>query len=375
MNHPPYRTMILLLTMVLLTASGYLFAGGHQEQENTPPSAAKETISIIDQTGREVSVPKEVRRIVTIPIPAASMLIAIDGGTERLVGMHPKSKSALEEGILKEFYPEALRINSEVVGDGFMPNVEAMLALNPDLIFQWGHLGVDVVEPLENAGLNVALLLYGSQENLEGWIHDFGLLLDKEEKAQKIIAWHHEVQEEIGSAVAEIPENEKPRVLYFLRWLSSKTVAAQGTYNDFYINLTGGINPAGELTQFPQVSEEQIIAWDPQIILLNGFESELTPQDIYGNPKLADVSAVRDHRVYKIPLGGYRWDPPNQESPLMWKWLAMLFHPERFGWDLRNEIKENYLWIYGKVPTEEQIDGILRKTMNSEAAGYDRFLQ
>lgn len=185
MNHPPYRTMILLLTMVLLTASGYLFAGGHQEQENTPPSAAKETISIIDQTGREVSVPKEVRRIVTIPIPAASMLIAIDGGTERLVGMHPKSKSALEEGILKEFYPEALRINSEVVGDGFMPNVEAMLALNPDLIFQWGHLGVDVVEPLENAGLNVALLLYGSQENLEGWIHDFGLLLDKEEKAQK----------------------------------------------------------------------------------------------------------------------------------------------------------------------------------------------
>lgn len=303
------------------------------------------------------------------------MLIAIDGGTERLVGMHPKSKSALEEGILKEFYPEALRINSEVVGDGFMPNVEAMLALNPDLIFQWGHLGVDVVEPLENAGLNVALLLYGSQENLEGWIHDFGLLLDKEEKAQKIIAWHHEVQEEIGSAVAEIPENEKPRVLYFLRWLSSKTVAAQGTYNDFYINLTGGINPAGELTQFPQVSEEQIIAWDPQIILLNGFESELTPQDIYGNPKLADVSAVRDHRVYKIPLGGYRWDPPNQESPLMWKWLAMLFHPERFGWDLRNEIKENYLWIYGKVPTEEQIDGILRKTMNSEAAGYDRFLQ
>lgn len=129
------------------------------------------------------------------------------------------------------------------------------------------------------------------------------------------------------------------------------------------------------MTQFPQVSEEQIIAWDPQIILLNGFESELTPQDIYGNPKLADVSAVRDHRVYKIPLGGYRWDPPNQESPLMWKWLAMLFHPERFGWDLRNEIKENYLWIYGKVPTEEQIDGILRKTMNSEAAGYDRFLQ
>ena len=285
--------------------------------------------------------------------------------------MHPRSKSALEEGILREFYPEALSIPSDVVGDGFMPNVETVLAADPDLVLQWGHLGVDVVQPLENAGLNTALLLYGTQEYLEGWIATFGAVLNREEKAQRIIDWHHQTRELIDERVATV--DERPRVLYFLRWLSSKTVAGSGTYNDYYINLAGGVNPAAELTRFPEVSEEQIIAWDPEVILLNGFEAELSPADVYANERLAEVSAVRNRRVYKVPLGGYRWDPPNQESPLMWKWLTTVFHPGVFDWDLRAEIGEAYEWIYGRVPTEEQIDGILRLEMNASAADYAVF--
>ncbi len=365
------RTAVVFVLMIMGAVLGVstVFAGGAGEME----SAAGSTITITDQTEREVTVPVPARRIITIPIPAASMMIAIDGGPERLVGMHSKSKSALEEGILREFYPEALAIRSDVVGDGFVPNVETILSMDPDLVLQWGHLGVDVVQPLENAGINTALLLYGTQEYLEGWISTFGTVLGREDKADRIINWHHETRDLIEQEVAEIPEREKPRVLYFLRWLSGKRVAGSGTYNDYYIGLAGGVNPAAELSRFSEVSEEQIIAWDPEVILLNGFESELSPEDVYANERLADVSAVRNRRVYKIPLGGYRWDPPNQESPLMWKWLTMVFHPDRFDWELRNEIAEAYQWIYGHVPTSDQVDGILRTGMNADASGYARF--
>jgi len=348
-----------------------VFSGG--SAEDAAPAERKQTLTFVDQTDREVRVEQPVERVVTIPIPAASMMIALDGGTERLVGMHPKSKTALEEGILKEFYPEAVEIRSEIVGEGFMPNPEVLLEADPDIIFQWGHLGTDVVRPLENAGLNVALLLYGTQEYLEGWIEMFGEVLGKPEKAERILKWHHSTLDMIEEKTAEIPAEEKPRVLYFLRFLSGKKVAGKGTYNDFYINLAGGSNPAKDMERFPEVSEEQIIAWDPEIILLNGFESDLKPHHVYQNPKLADVSAVKNHRVYKVPLGGYRWDPPNQESPLMWKWLTMVFHPDRFDWDLRSEIVSNYRWIYGKTPSEKQIDNILRLQMNFAAYGYERF--
>lgn len=363
--------VIMLLSLSMLVLASPLYAGG--QSEKTENTGQEEKLIFTDQTDREVRVTHPINRIVTIPIPAASMMIAMDGGPERLVGMHPMSKTALEEGILKEFYPEALEIRSDIVGEGFMPNPEALLEVDPDIIFQWGHLGMDVVSPLENAGLNVGLLLYGSQEYLEGWIATFGKVLGKQDKADRILAWHHSTRKTIAEQVEEIPEEEKPRVLYFLRYLSGKKVAGEGTYNDFYIKLAGGVNPAGDMNRFPDVSEEQIIAWDPEIILLNGFESDLMPQHVYENEKLADVSAVKNRRVYKIPLGGYRWDPPNQESPLMWKWLTMVFHPDHFDWELRSEIAENYGWIYGHTPTERQIDGILRMPMNSGSQGYKRF--
>ena len=86
--------------------------------------------------------------------------------------------------------------------------------------------------------------------------------------------------------------------------------------NNFYINLARGQNVASDMGMFVEVGVEQIIAWDPEVILLNGFEAKLSPHDVYNNELLADVSAVKNRRVYKMPLGGYRWDPPNQESPL-----------------------------------------------------------
>ena len=56
------------------------------------------------------------------------------------------------------------------------------------------------------------------------------------------------------------------------------------------------------------------------------------------DPVWQNVSAVRERRVYKVPLGGYRWDPPGQESPLMWHWLTDIAFPrERSG--LRGKVR------------------------------------
>ena len=126
---------------------------------------------------------------------------------------------------------------------------------------------------------------------------------------------------------------------------------------------------------FTEVGIEQIIAWDPEVILLNGFEAKLSPQDVYNNPLLADVSAVKNRRVYKMPLGGYRWDPPNQESPLTWLWLSMILHPEKFNWDMNARIKSNYQFMYGQDVSIDDIKNILRFDMNADAAHYDMFLK
>ena len=116
-------------------------------------------------------------------------------------------------------------------------------------------------------------------------------------------------------------------------------------------------------------SMEQILVWNPDIIYVGNFD-DLTPREILNNEiecqDWNSVSAVKNSRAYKVPLGGYRWDPPNQESPLMWKWLLHVHHPDLFDYDLRQDITNFYLKFYEYELSGEQIDKILHCDMNKE---------
>ncbi|MFP5072212.1 hypothetical protein ACLFMI_21430 [Pseudonocardia nantongensis] len=114
---------------------------------------------------------------------------------------------------------------------------------------------------------------------------------------------------------------------------------------------------------------EQVLAWDPDIILLGKFAPTL-PEDLYRDPAWAAVDAVRARRVYKVPLGGYRWDPPNQESPLMWEWLAGLVARGEVPRTLPASIRTQYAFPYGAEPSDAQIAAILQSTANRESVGY-----
>jgi len=337
------------------------------------PAHADE-ISFTDQFGREVSLPGPSERLATIPIPAASMAVAVNGSPDPLVGMHRLSQTAIVEGILGDFFPQTEDIPSDIVGDGFMPNVEALLSVDPDLVLQWGTRGPDIVQPLEAAGLTVATLRYGREEDAAEWIGMMGMVLGQEDRASMILDWRAEALAAMQARAAGIAAEDRPRTLYFLRYLSSYRVAGEGTYNDFWIELGGGDNVADDgFDGFNDVNAEQIIAWDPEVIFLNGFEEALSPEDVYSNPLFADLSAVQNRRVYKLPIGGYRWDPPNQESPLTWAWVGSLLHPDQSVGGLRDEIAARYDMLYGQTPDAGEIDGILRMDMNGGSAFYDQF--
>ncbi|MBO6625007.1 MAG: ABC transporter substrate-binding protein [Roseicyclus sp.] len=339
------------------------------------PTLADE-ITFTDQFGRDVSLPGPAERLATIPIPAASMAVAVTGTPEPIVAMHRLSQTAIVEGILGEIFPGLRDIPSDIVGEGFMPNVEALLTVDPDLVLQWGTRGPDIVQPLEAAGFTVATLQYGSEEDAAQWIAMLGTALGQEDRAAMILDWRFGALDTMQARAAGIAAEDRPRTLYFLRYLSSLRVAGEGTYNDFWIELGGGDNVADEGFQgFNDVNAEQIIAWDPEVIFLNGFEEALTPDDVYSNPLFADISAVTNRRVYKLPIGGYRWDPPNQESPLTWAWVASLLHPDRPVAGLRDDISARYEMLYGQAPDDQEIDAILRVDINGDSAAYEQFLR
>ncbi|MBY2987079.1 ABC transporter substrate-binding protein [Rhizobium leguminosarum] len=338
------------------------------------PAAFAEEIVFKDQGNHEVRLAKAAERVVSIVIPMASTVIALDGSTRKLIGMNPTAKSAVVEGILGKIFPEAKDIPSDVTAPNFVPNVEALTAANPDLVIQWGDRGADIVAPITNAGLTTMLILYGTEELTRDYMTMAAKAIGKPERIGELVEWRDRVQKDIAAKATAIPDDKKPNVLYLGRALSDISASGtKGNYNAWSIELAGGRNASAELNGTVSVNKEQIAAWNPDVIFLNAFEAKLNIDWVYNDPILSLTNAAKSKRVYKMPLGGYRWDPPSQESPLSWMWTANLLHPEIFKYDLRTEMKTAYKTLYNYDLADSDIDNILWLKEHGAAADYAQF--
>ena len=262
-------------------------------------------------------------------MPAASLLVAVDRSADHLAAMHNASWVAMRDGIMGTMFPQALDLPHDIATQDFTPNVESVRALNPDVVIQWSD--AQLIGPLENAGLKViGLKNTGKQEDVDAWIAMFAAMLGKPERATQIKARSdQELDGDQGSGGG--PRLRGPGILYFNRFTGGLKAAAAGTYNDFYIKLVGGTIPP------PARTRCRVRAWwgwtwnrswagirRSSCWAISTRPCRRTSTD----PVWQNVSAVRSRRVYKVPLGGYRWDPPGQESPLMWHWLRDIAFPQ-----------------------------------------------
>jgi iron complex transport system substrate-binding protein len=147
-------------------------------------------------------------------------------------------------------------------------------------------------------------------------------------------------------------------------------VAGGKTSVDADIRLAGGINPASHLNAYAPVGAEQVLAWAPDILLLGNFDRDLKPALFFDGALFDSIPAVKQKRVYLYPRGGFRWDPPSQETPLAWRWLFALFHPDAPSASLRAEIAESYRRLYAHTLDAAEIDTILKMTDNEDSLDY-----
>lgn len=336
-------------------------------------TACAAPIVLTDMLGNRVTLVKPVTKSVTLPMPAGSLFMSLDGGVQHLAGMHPDAKRLVSQSLLARIYPDALRVRADITQSGFMPNIETMLHIGPDLIWQWGHMGDELLTPLREAGLPTAALLYGTEERTREWIRLMGKALGKDQQAAAQLQWRMQVEQSIRRITADIPVKARPKVLYLSRYAPQYRAPGKNGSFEFDIALAGGINVSSAIGNAPTVNIEQILVWQPDVILLNNFEAKLTPQTIYDDPLFADIPAVRHRRVYKVPAGGYLWDPPSQESPLYWQWLSQILHPDKFNWSMRELVTNAYIQLYGYTPSSKDMDDLFHMTANRKAAGYERF--
>lgn len=360
------------------TASSEVVASTEATEESTSESSEEETastenasrvnedgtITIVDQLGKTIELDGVPERVVTTIMPFPYIFYAVVGNNDNLVGCNPSSIVAYNDSALKYMYPELADAATDFVDTSFVVNVEELIKLQPDVVFQWNYMD-DEIKKMEDAGIKVIALQYGSIEDLETWIQIIATMMGKEERGQELIQYFHESVDEVDAALVDLSEEDYSNVL-----ILSDDMKVTGTgFSSYWLEHSGAVNPAGDLSgEALNINMEQIYEWNPSIIYIGNF-TDLQPSDLLENKLEGEdwsvVDAVQNGQVYKIPIGGYRWDPPGVETPLMIKWLAKIQHPEAFGdMDMYEEVREFYETVYDFELTDEMLDEILGDTQN-----------
>ncbi len=324
------------------------------EAQPEPPPTSEDTIpndgpvTITDAAGRTVSLEQLPRRIVVVgrgPFMALHLLYMFPEGRTRLVGA--ESRSATPSDFLPYVQPDFLE---RIVGMAANPNAEQIATLEPDLVIIKSVALEQIGESLAQVNIPVVYLGLETPEQFFQDVTNLGALLGNPTRAQGIIAFYQARLERIEAGVADIPENERPRVLLLEHSDRSGEVAGRVPplvwMQTIQVEAAGGVPVWREAVQVTDgwtvVNFEQIAAWDPDKIFMV-ISYQLDPQEVIdgfkADPQWRALSAVQNEELYAFPGDIFGWDTPEARWLLGVNWLATRLHPEVFAdLDLETEI-------------------------------------
>jgi iron complex transport system substrate-binding protein len=264
---------------------------------------------VFDDLGRLVAINGTPQRIISLAPSNTEILFALGLG-DRVVGVTNYC----------DYPPEAL--NKTKVGGYANPDIEKIVALNPDLILAGYGNPIEVVYTLAGLGLTVFGIKTVDLDDLLNDIRRVGEITDKEVEAQALTS---EMENSIQTVTNQTTELEpRPRVFYII-WNDPLWTAGSGTFINELIEKAGGVNICQNITGYAQINLEEVVASNPEIIIT----SEWVYDWALNATELASTNASQTGRVYTLDDNLVQRPGPRLVEGL--EWFAHFIHPEIFG--------------------------------------------
>jgi len=334
-----------------------------------------DTITITDHLGNLVEVPKEIDRIVIGKIyPLPSVISIFFDSAEKIVGMPEPCMTAAENSLLSELYPEILAAETDYI-NGANLNIEALLELDPD-VYIYNAADVQHGEICKKAGIPAIAVSvnkwdYDAVITLNNWIDLLSQMFPENEKSELVDKYSKEVMARIKEKTKNLDAEEKENV-FFLYQYTDTMIATSGNhfFGQWWADAVDANNVGSEIKKDNSVTVnmEQIYAWNPECILITNF-TNAQPADLYNDEKWSQIDAVKNKRVYKMPLGMYRSYTCGVDTPVTLLWIAKTVYPELFkDIDITEETKKYYKDVFGVELTDKQASRIF--TPPAEASAF-----
>lgn len=271
------RLLALMLALVMLAGTLAGCGGGKDAEPPNAEPTATFPVTVTDDAGREVTIEAEPARIVSLA-PANTEILYGLGLLDRVVGV-----------TTYDDYPAEVA-DIEKIGDFVSPNLEAIAALQPDLVLATTGVQADVIERIEGTGAVVIAVDPQTLEALYAAIEMVGA-------ATGAVAEAVELTESMRVQIEDIAERvETAPVRCFIEIAQDPLfTAGGGTLLDDLIAHAGGENVVTQ-AGYVGYSLEQLLTDDPAVYLATkGSMSD--PADLKKRPGYDALSAVRDSRV------------------------------------------------------------------------------
>lgn len=288
------------------------------------------SLVITDKLGRTITVDVPVKRAVVV---ITYELVPALGIWDQVVGISrwAEEECDLYRNIVEKF-PQFRRPH---VGIGTDVNIEAVMALQPDLVITWSY-NQKAIRFLEEKGIKVIAIYPDSLEELYDVIRMHGAIFGKAERAEEVIAEMEKVFRMIRERVQDIAPEKRLKVIH-LGGKPTTVSGSVGVTNDL-ITIAGGVNLGSEIKdRNADVSVEQIIRWNPDVIFIWG-NAGYGPEWLLENSQWRYVKAVQQKRVYKLPKWS-TWSPRLAPIAL---WVAMKLYPEKFRDISFDQVREDF---------------------------------
>lgn len=361
----------LVMSVSLLTGYSETKAATEEPTQSAEQDATQETAEtreITDMAGRKVTVPtaENIESVFSAgPVAAIFLYMVVP---DKLLGWNYELND-VEKSIILDKYQDLPNF-----GMGDAVNYEAVIAANPTIAINSGKINDAMVSDCDALSESLGIPVVAVDNELNNSAEAFrfmGELLGVEDHAEELSQYAEQVFTDIN-VLSDIPEEKKVSV-YFGNGEDSLETAPRGSQHAQILDAINAVNVAdlelGDGSRV-QISAEQLLAWDPDVIVVNGEpkadkSGSSAAEDILSNPDYASLKAVQDQKVYGTPNAPFSWvDRPAGPNRLIgMRWFSALIYPEYIKCDINEEIHKFFDLFYHVDLSDEQLENVLKGTL------------
>ena len=342
------KIKVIVLLLVILVVAGiatHLFL--------TPSTV--ETVgskNVTDMIGRNVEIPASVSNVVATSPPMTTVLYMI--APEKLKAVNFQWTDDEMKYVPSQYQ------NFPVVGGWYGSqdgSYEEFIASEPDIVIESIDEGGDgdastVKERQEKFGTIpvVAVNDTTNVEKISSSITFIGEVVGAQDNAGKLNDFNKKYLDIVKDKASKLSDGDKKTVYYAQGDDGLQTNPSHSTHGQL-IDLVGGVNVAdsasqGNTTNGIQVSMEQVISWNPEIIITTDPEFYAS---VYSDSNWQKIDAVKNHSVYLSPQSPFKWfDRPVGANMIIGvPWTAKVIYPDQYKEiDMLGATKEFYSDFY-----------------------------